>query len=209
MQSLQIKTNELKSNIINKDLKQLKKKKLKLISKDKNKCNESIENYNYYIKLTKKLKKYIEDDCEQIVDTVYDKYGNIVWLVAKFNISNMEIEMPVDIRIITVEAGDTFMSCSYYKEVDRGMLYINSFESRRPNCGYGNLLLDNLSYIISNINCKFEYINKIKDFDFKAIEIIRGKSIATKSIISQENLNRIYKKYGFEIDNKNNMIKKL
>lgn len=209
MQSLQIKTDELKSDIINKDLKQLKKKKLKLIPTDKNKFDESIENYNYYIKLIKKLKKYLDDDCQQIVDTVYNKNGNIVWLVAKFNISNMEVEMPVDIRIMTVEAGDTYMSCSYYNEVGHGMLYINSFESRRPNYGYGKLLLDNLSYIISNINCKFEYINKTKNLEFKIIEIIRGKSMATKSIISQENLNIIYKKYGFEIDNKNNMIKKL
>lgn len=207
MQSLKRKTNELKSNIINKDLKQLKKNKLKSISTDKNECDESIKNYNYYIKLTKRLKKYIDEDYEQIVDTVIDKKGRIVWLVAKFKTSDMEIEMPIDIRIITGDSGDTYMSCSYYNEQDGGMLYISRFESKRPNYGYGKLLLENLPYIIKNINYKFDDINKMENLELKNIKTIRGRSMATKSIISQEDLNRLYKKYGFEIDNKNNISK--
>ena len=209
MQSLQIKMNELKSNIINKDLKQLKKNKYKIIPTDKNKYDESIKNYNYYIKLTKKIKKYIKDDYVHIVDTRHDKYGNIVWLVAKFDISQMEIEMPIDIRIITDQNGDTYMNCAYYNEPNGGILYINIFESRRYNQGYGKLLLENLVCVVNSINNKFDYYNNKNNISLKNIEVIKGKAMPTESIINQFDLNRLYKKYGFEIDDKNNIIKRL
>lgn len=211
MQSLQVKTDELKSNIINKDLKKLKKNKFKLISTN-NKIDisdESIKIYNYYIKLTKRLKKYLEDDYEQIVDIRYDKHGKIVWLVAKFNVLNNEIDMPIDIRIMTGEDGDSYMNCSYYNNLNKGILYINRFESKRPNHGYGKLLLENLEYMISNINYKFECINKTSNMNLKDIIMIKGRAIPTKSIISQKNLNELYKKYGFDIDEKNNISKTL
>ncbi|MGL5346214.1 MAG: hypothetical protein ACRDA3_02585 [Peptostreptococcaceae bacterium] len=209
MQDIQIKIDELKSNIINKDLKQLRKNKLKIIGIDKNNNSEDefINNYNYYIKLTKKIKRYIEEGYEHIVDIRYDNCKKMICLVSKFSTSEMEIEMPIDIRVITGDSGDTYMDCSYYNEEEYGLLFINKFESKKLRCGYGSLILENLDFIVENINHKLNVINLKEMKNFKMIKVVSGKSIPTKSIISQENLNKLYIRYGFEIDNKNNIKK--
>jgi len=211
MISLEQKTDEIKSIIINKDIKKLKQNKFKLISKDKylDESNENIEKYNYYVKLSKRLKRYLNEKCEEIIEIRYDGYGKIVFLVSKFNLYDSEIEMPIDIRIITGDNGDTYMSCSYYSDTNHGILYINRFESKRPNHGYGSLLLKNLDYIIKTINERFEIINQNSNSKFLNIDTIKGKAIPSKSIINQKNLNTLYRKYGFDIDDKNNIIKYL
>lgn len=209
MQNIQVKIDELKSNIINKDLKQIRKNKFKVININKttNREQEYIEKYNYYVKLGKKLKKYIQEDYEHILDIKYDNCGKMICLVAKFSISKMEIEMPIDIRIIIGDGGDTYMDCSYYNKEEYGLLFINKFEARKLRCGYGSLILDSLDSIVKNLNERFEDINTKDKNHLKDIKIIKGRSIPTKSIISQENLNKLYTKYGFEIDDKNNMKK--
>ena len=209
MQNIQVKIDELKSNIINKDLKQLRKNKLKAIGIDKQNNNEEeyINKHNYYIKLAKKIKKYLEEGYEHIVDIKYDNCGKMICLVSKFSISEMEIEMPIDIRVIIGDGGDTYMDCSYYNEGEYGLLFINRFESKKLRCGYGSLILENLDFIIENINHKLNNINLKEMKNFKYIKLVTGKSIPTKSIISQENLNKLYIMYGFEIDDKNIMKK--
>lgn len=207
MYSLENKTNEIKSIIINKNLKKIKQSKFKLISKDRyrNENIESLEIYNHYVKLIKRLKKYLDEGYQYIIDIRHDNNGDIVWLACKYNLYNNDIEIPIDIRIISVENGDTYMDCSYYNRAS--MLYINRFESKRPNHGYGKLLLENLDYVIQNINNKLDYINNKSNINFSKISYVKGKSIPTKSIISQKNLNKLYQKYGFSIDGKNNIVK--
>ncbi|MBQ3421164.1 MAG: hypothetical protein IJH34_05760, partial [Romboutsia sp.] len=80
MISLEQKTDEIKSIIINKDIKKLKQNKFKLISKDKylDESNENIEKYNYYVKLSKRLKKYLNEKWEEIIEIRYDGYDKIV-----------------------------------------------------------------------------------------------------------------------------------
>lgn len=207
MYSLKNKTNEIKSIIVNKNIKKIKQSKFKLISKDKfmNENIDSIDTYNYYVKLSKKLKRYLDEKYQYIIDIRKDKYNDIVWLVCKYNLYESDIEIPIDIRIISVKNGDTYMDCCYYNE--SSILYINRFESKRPNYGYGNLLLQNLDYVIQNINNKFDEINSNSDRYFSKISCIKGKSIPTKTIINQKSLNKLYKKYRFNIDDKNNIIK--
>ena len=43
--------------------------------------------------------------------------------------------------------------------------------------------------------------------NFKPIKIIKGRAIPFKSVISQEDLNKLYTKYGFKIDNNNYLLK--
>ncbi|WP_270506975.1 hypothetical protein, partial [Paraclostridium sordellii] len=67
-----------------------------------------------------------------------------------------------------------------------------------------------LDYIVNKINTILDYYNHYNDnCIFNYIQYIEGIAIPFKSIISQENLNKIYRKYGFTINEKDGMkIKK-
>ena len=70
------------------------------------------------------------------------------------------------------------------------------------------MLIDNLSFIIDNINIKLiNYNNYNETYNFKPIKIQRKILISFKLIISKEGLNKLYKKYGFKIDNDNYLLK--
>ena len=79
-------------------------------------------------------------------------------------------------------------------------------ESRRN--GYGSMMLENLNLIVNNINNELNNYNKSRKTNkFKLIQIIKGKSIPFKSIISQDDLNKLYLKYGFKVDEDNYLFK--
>lgn len=211
MQNLQIKINELESNIIEKDLNKIRKNKLKPISpKDTiNKSEVNIRKYNYYIKLSKKIKKYIQDYEYYDIAVKHDRYNNIICLVSKFNITEMEISIPIDIRIITGDLKDTYMKCSYYNQEEHGLLYINEFMSGKPGYGYGSLLLSNLKDIIKSINTNIISCNKREKTNLKEIKTVKGKAYPYNGIITQGSLNKLYIKHGFDIDCRNNMTMRL
>lgn len=210
MNSLDIKINEIKNNLINKNIKAIRKSKLKIIkSKDiKNIKPESIDlldEYNYYVKLLKKIKTYINknEDLLTILNVENDKIGKIIYIVVAINIKEINIGISTEIRIITGDTNDTYMDCIYYEMNEQSTLYINDFKSTKPNQGYGGILLKNLDNIINEVN-KYLRIYNLKD-----IKIIEGHLVANKNIISEIDLKDVYIKYGFEIDIKNNMKRKI
>lgn len=70
------------------------------------------------------------------------------------------------------------------------------------------MLIDNLSFIIDNINIKLiNYNNYNETYNFKPIKIQRKILMSFKLIISKEVLNKLYTKYGFKIDNDNYLLK--
>ena len=70
------------------------------------------------------------------------------------------------------------------------------------------MLIDNLSFIIDNINIKLiNYNNYNETYNFKPIKIQRKILMSFKLIISKEGLNKLYTKYGFKIDNNNYLLK--
>lgn len=208
MKSLLSKIDEMKKNLQQKDIKSIKSSKFKTIStKDINNENSQIVNtYNYYVKLTKRVKKYINTDEDIIFETRKDIYNRLICLMIKLTKSEIEIFMKIDIRVITGNTRDTYMDCAYYNMNDEGVLYIKEFSSGKPNHGYGSILLKNLDYIANKINMKLDLYNHyFEDYTFNYIKKIEGVAIPYKPIISQENLNKIYRKYEFEVDEKNNM----
>ena len=206
MNVLDIKINDIKNNLINKNIKAIRKSKLKIIkSKDiKNIRLEDrnlLEEYNYYVKLLKKIKKCINknEDLLTIFNVTNDKVGKIIYIVVRINIKEISIGIPIDIRIITGDTNDTYMDCTYYEIKEQSRLYINDFKSTKPNQGYGGILLKNLDNIVNEVN-KYLRIYNLKD-----IKIIEGHLVANKNIISESDLKDMYIKYGFEIDSKNKM----
>ncbi|MGL5755643.1 MAG: hypothetical protein ACRCYC_09990 [Paraclostridium sp.] len=208
MENLLSKIDEMKSNLILKNIESIKKNKYKTIStKDINNENKDVVNtYNYYVKLIKKVKKYLNTEEEVMFEVKKHVNRKLVCLMTKLNKNEIEIFMKIDIRILTGNTKDTYMNCTYYNIKDEGMLYINEFSSGKPNNGYGKIILENLEYIVNNINRKLDsYNHYFEDYTFKYINRIEGIAIPYKPIISQESLNKIYRKYNFEVDEKNNM----
>lgn len=208
MQNLNSQVNKMKENLEKKKLNEIKSSKFKTIStKDIKKEDILILNeYNYYKKLTKRIKKYIDSNEEILLELHKDKDGKSICLLVKFDLNKMEIFMPVDIRIITGNTKDTFMSCTYYNLENEGKLYINEFSSGKPRNGYGKIILKNLEKIVESINFKLDTYNHYsKEYKFNYIKKVEGMAIPTKTIISQNELNKLYRKYGFIIDEKNNM----
>lgn len=209
MIDLESRIEEIKSNLVSKNLKYIIKCKYKTIpAKDKDIYNEEhLKNYNYYIKLIKKLKNYIKNSNDVEFYTRYDKFNNIVCLISKFDINQIEINLPIDIRIIVGDKYDTYMRTTYYKG-KYGILYLEEFESGSRNNGYGSMLLDNLNLIVDNINIRLSNYNNYSEiYNFKPIKILKGRAIPFKSVISQEDLNKLYTKYGFKIYNDNYLLK--
>jgi hypothetical protein len=205
MISLDIKINEIKNNLVDKNIKAIRNNKLKKIKYENIKKTEFkdeilIKEYNYYIRLIKKIKKYIKNQDNRItILDVENKENKIFYIVITVDIQDISIGIPIKINIITGDTNYTYMDCTYYERKENSVLYINDFTSIKPNKGYGGILLKKLDYIISEIN------KKIRTYNFKEIKTIEGKMIANKNVISEKSLKKLYIKYGFEIDNKNNM----
>ena len=208
MEDLLHKIDEMKQNLKSKDIKSIKESKLKTIStKEINEDNKHIiTTYNYYVKLTKKIKKCLKTEEDIIFEVKEDNFNRMICLIVKLIKSEMEIFMPIDIRVFTGDTKDTYMDCSYYNLEDGGTLYIKEFTSGKPNHGYGKIILENLNYIANKINMRLDsYNHYFEDYKFNYINKIEGIAIPSKSIITQESLNKIYRKYGFEVDEQNNM----
>ena len=209
MINIESRVDEIKLNLISKNLMYITKCKYKTIptNEDYKYSEEKLKSYNYYVKLTKKVKKYIKDFNDIVFYTTYDKFNNLVCIVSKFDINKIDINLNIDIRIIIGDKQDTYMKATYYEE-KCGILYLEEFMSSSRNNGYGSMLLDNLNFIIDNINDILKKYNKYSEsYNFKPIKIIKGKAIPYQSIISQKALNKLYIKYGFEIDNNNYLFK--
>ena len=208
MEDLLHKIDQIKVNLKTKDIKAIKKSRLKTIStKEINKENKQIINtYNYYVKLIKKLKRYLKTEEDVMFEVKHDNLNRMVCLAIKLSKNCMEIFMPIDIRVFIGDAKDTYMDCSYYNLENRGILYIKEFTSGKPNNGYGKIILENLEYIVNKINMKLDLYNHyFENCEFNYINRIEGVAIPSKNIITQESLNKIYRKYGFKVDEKNNM----
>ena len=209
MLDLESKIDEIKFNLISKNIKYIRKFKYKTISiKEEIIYNkEKIKTYNYYVKLINKLKKHMR--LSEYIDfyTAYDKFDNLVCLITKFDINKIDINIPIDIRIIIGDKKDTYIYASYYQG-KCGILYLEEFVSESRRNGYGSMMLENLNLIVNNINNELNNYNKSrKTNNFKLIQIIKGKSIPFKSIISQDDLNKLYLKYGFKVDEDNYLFK--
>ena len=102
MQNLNNQIQIMKENLEMKNLKNIKSSKFKTISTKDIKNEESIiKEYNYYTKLTKRIKKYINSKDGIIFETYEDNEGRIVGLFIKFDLNKMDIFMPIDLRVIT------------------------------------------------------------------------------------------------------------
>lgn len=209
MLDLEVKIYEMKSNLMSKNIKYIRKCNYKTIPiKEEYRYNEDVVKiYNYYVKLINKLKKYIKDSNYIDFYTKYDKFNNLVCLVTKFDVNEIDINIPIDIRVIIGDKNDTYIRGSYY-EGKCGILYLEEFSSGSRRNGYGSMLLENLNYIVDNINNKLSIHNKCnKSYNFKLIKLLKGRAIPFKSVISQEDLNRLYLKYGFKVDEDNYLLK--
>lgn len=197
---------KIKKDLINRDIKAIQKYKLQLI-KD---CNirdtqdkELIKCYNYHVKLIRKIKKYLKGSTgyDIIINAKEHQKSNLITLVSKINPNEINIGISVDIRLLTGSREESYMDCTYYPS--QRTIYINDFRSSISNRGYGKIILDNLDEILEDLN------KILEKHCLNRIMIIRGKMIANKHIISDENLKKMYIKYGFEVDNSNNILKVL
>jgi hypothetical protein len=207
MNSLDQKINEMKENLINTDIRAIRKSKLKTIKDESIKIENRklLEEYNYYVKILKKINKYIskKEDSINIFSVEHDRDEKIIYIITTINIKAISVGIPVEIKIITGGINATYMDCTYYENKEKASLYINNFNSINSNRGYGGILLKNLDNIIKEIN------KNLRNYDFKDIKIIEGSVVANKSIISEKDLKNMYIKYGFQIDSKNNMKRKI
>ncbi len=207
MYKLENKTCEIKKCLIDKDISKIRKLKLNLIKEEHNNlsCEEVsiINEYNYYVKLLKKLQRHIKLNEEKtiIMDLAKDKLQNIITIVTSIDFRQRVIGIPVEINILCGDMNKVCMECTCYEIIDYSTLYIDNFKSRISNKGYGSIILKRLDDIVSEIN------KKLREAKIREIKYIDGLVVADKNIISESNLINLYKKYGFKIDNKNNMIK--
>lgn len=206
MKSLDIEIGEIKRYINTKDINYIKKLYLSPIRKNqmhllKTEDIPFIEEYNYYAKLLKTLKKHIRLNPNKhiILNILEDKIKNVVLLLISIDLESLGIGKEVDIRIITGNNNRVYMDCTYYEYKDKSSLYINNFRAVKAKNGYGTLLLSNIKDIAMSIN------QVLINNNLSAIVVIEGLLVADENIINEEYLRILYKKYGFEIDNQNNL----
>ena len=97
------------------------------------------------------MKKHIKDSSDIQIYTRYDKFNNLVCLVSKFDINQIDINLNIDIRIIIGDKYDTYMKATYlslihislsaYQNPPLATVDINAYE-----LGYSaaKLLINNL-----------------------------------------------------------------
>ncbi|MBO3445542.1 hypothetical protein [Clostridium sp. CCUG 7971] len=196
----------MKKHLMDKDISKIKK--LKLSTKYDNLDLEStnlLNEYEYYIKLIKKKKKYIKSNKSKyiILDIKEDKNKFLVGILNIIDFNSKDIGIQMDIILLTGSLNKAHMDCTCYKINDYSMLYINNFKSRISNRGYGSILLSNLDFNIKEIN------NVLNKYSLKEIKLVEGLVVADKNIIEENDLINLYKKYGFEVDKYNRMHKNI
>lgn len=206
METLDIKINKMKQYINTKDISAINKLKLSVI-KENNKYNlneedfKYIDEYNYYVKFLKNLKRYIRvNNKKNIIIKVYkDNLDRLMYIIISIDIDTISVGIPVDIQTLSGSKNKAYMECIYYQYKERSSLYINNFRAIKSKNGYGGKILINLKDIIRDIN------KALKDNNLKEIKIIEGLLVADENIISEKDLRNLYKKYGFIIDDQNNI----
>lgn len=203
MNSLPMKISELKKNLMDINIKAIKKNKNKPIKI--NSVNQEdiklVNDYNYHVKLAKRIKKYmvINQACEIILKMKEDVFGKIICIAISVEKNKIDIGLPIDIKIISGNECNAVLNCSYYNNYYGGRLYLNDFRSSVPNKGYGGIILKNLDDIIT-------WINKILiNLHYEEIILLEGVMIPNKNIICEDNLRKLYLKYNFQIDTRNNI----
>ncbi|MGL5330666.1 MAG: hypothetical protein ACRDD7_15470 [Peptostreptococcaceae bacterium] len=152
MHSLDIKISEIKEKLIEKDIKAIQKYKLKPIKSNTDIIDiEILNEYNYYVKLLKKINNYLNSKKNTIVLVEKDLENKLIYILGSINIEIDKID--IDIRAIG-SYNESYMDCSYYNENEKGILYINYFKSKKYNEGYGTIILRNLENIIDELNKK-------------------------------------------------------
>lgn len=207
MSSLLMKISEIKKNLMDINIKAINKSKAKPIKinfRNQEDIN-IVKDYNYHVKLMKRIKKYMDlnQGCKIILRMTKNRFENIICIVIKIDKDKIDIGIPIEIRLIAGNDCNANMDCTYYEKHSGGSLYINDFRSARPNQGYGGIILKNLDNIIDLVN------ENLQCYDREYIKIVEGKLIANINIISEDDLKDMYIRYGFEIDDKNNMKKSL
>uniref|UniRef100_UPI0005A6A261 hypothetical protein n=1 Tax=Faecalimicrobium dakarense TaxID=1301100 RepID=UPI0005A6A261 len=206
MCTLDTKIKEMKEYLKDKDINKIKKLKLNTKYDNLNLEDASLLNeYEYYIRLLKKLKRYIKlnEDKHLILDIEEDKNKFIVGILSTINFNAKDIGIPIDIMLLTGTVNKSYMDCISYKIDSYAMLYIYNFRSRISNEGYGSMLLMKLDYRIKEIN---KVLNK---YNLKEIKSVEGLVVADKNIINDNDLISLYKRYGFEVDKNNRMRKSI
>lgn len=206
METLDIKINKMKQYINTKDISAINKLKLSVI-KENNKYNlnkedfKYIDEYNYYVKFLKNLKRYIRvNDKKNIIIKAYkDNFDRLMYIIISIDIDTISVGIPVNIQTLSGSKNKAYMECIYYQYKERSSLYINNFRAIKSKNGYGGKILINLKDIIRDIN------KALKDNNLKEIKIIEGLLVADENIISEKDLRNLYKKYGFIIDDQNNI----
>ncbi|RDY27259.1 hypothetical protein CHL78_009730 [Romboutsia weinsteinii] len=210
MCTLDMKIQEIKKYLIEKDINQIKKFKLDFIKKiDKDnllqKDNHLLHKLDYYTKLIKKIKFYLKlnEDKKVIMDIDKDKNEDIVCILTSIDLHSNDIGIPVEIILFTGNTNKACMYCVCYEVNEYAMLYINNFRARFSNKGYGSILLKNLDAKIIELN------QFLKSCNLKTIKSIEGLVAADKNVIKESDLIRFYRKYGFIVDEYNNMVKNI
>ena len=211
MKNIEDKVYEVRNIILNNDfrfIKQFKNKPLDENIKYTNNEEKLIKEYNYYVKLIKKVKKYINNMQNKITKISYNNENKLLYLLAYFDMNNLEQFGDIIIKVITPDTKETYMNCYYHNKEDGAALYIKEFRAGKPRCGYGRIILQNLDYIVEEINKEIEKYNHYnEDIKLGTIRYAEGIAIPTKPIIDQRCLNSIYRRYGFDVDDKNRIIK--
>jgi hypothetical protein len=212
MKNIEAKICEMRNIILNNNLRlirQCKNKPLDENIKYTDKEERLVKEYNYYIKFIKKLKKHINNAQNTIIRVFDNNQNKLLCLIVYFDINNMEQFGDINIRVIEPNIKETYMNCYYYNSEDNGRLYIKEFRAGKPRCGHGRIVLQNLDYIVNEINREIDKYNHYnEEIKLGTIKYTEGIAIPTKSIIDQSCLNSIYRKYGFDVDDKNRIIKK-
>lgn len=205
--TLDIKIKEMKEYLIEKDINKIQNIKLKNIKEpDLDEEDESLLNeYKYYVKLLKRLKKYIKlnEDKHMIIDISLDRNDNIVGILTTINLNSNDVGIPIEIILLTGSSNKSYMDCICYDINNYALLYINNFRSKISNKGYGSILLRKLEDKAKEINVV------LRKYGLKEITSVEGIAVADKNVIDENSLINLYKQYGFNVDCDNNMVKYL
>ncbi|MGL4913758.1 MAG: hypothetical protein ACRC3Y_15155 [Romboutsia sp.] len=203
MNSLPMNIRNFKENLMDINvatIRKIKSKPIELRFEDTDENNLIIE-YNYYVKLIKRIKKFIiQNKCKNIIlRTIEDRLSNIICIAISIDKDKLDLGVGVMINIITGNNCSAYLDCTYYDANEGGLLYLNNFRSSKTKQGYGGIILSYLDEIVYSIN---ENLNKM---GYKSIIVAKGVMTPDKNIIKDDDLRSLYLKYDFSIESNNNI----
>lgn len=181
-------------------IRKIKSKPIELRFEDTDENNLIIE-YNYYVKLIKRIKNFIsQNKCKNIIlKTIEDRFNNIICIAISIDKDKIDLGLGIMINIITGNDCGVYLDCTYYDADEEGALYLNNFKSKKTKQGYGGIILSYLDEIVYSIN---ENLNKM---GYESIIVARGVITPDKNIIKEDDLRSLYLKYDFIIESNNNI----